>query len=309
MRQTKKLRRPIVMYNVTEDCQLRCKHCYNESGGRKSCTPSRDKLFEDIEKISKVAGAINFTGGEPFLVPDLPYLMTLAYSNGADTIVTTNGLCFMKKDASELLEKIEEPTYMMKIGMMGATPETNDYIRGRGHFEVAVKSLDLLANYDFVSCIKVSLDKHNMNEIEDFVRLALDHNVDQIVFGQLVQVGRASKFLRNLMPSLDNTKRISDEIKRVKEKYWGSVKIAQHCTLSGLCLDHGHFYTVTVRGGMTPCLMREDLAIGNIRTDDVNLLFSEVDNLRKDVKTHSSVRDIINIEKQEGLKELVLQNA
>ena len=35
----KSLKTPIVMYNVTEDCQLRCKHCYNESGGHKFYTP------------------------------------------------------------------------------------------------------------------------------------------------------------------------------------------------------------------------------------------------------------------------------
>lgn len=291
---TKSLGRPIVMYNITEDCQLRCKHCYNESGGKKNYSHSSERLFADIRKLSTVAGAINFTGGEPFLRPELPDLLNLAYSRGADNIITTNGLRLMETDAPQLLNKMQESLYMLKIGMMGATHETNDYVRGRGHFNVAVKSLDLMANYDFVSCMKVSLDKHNVHEVEDFAKLALEHKVGQIVFGQLVQIGRASKFLKDLVLDSDDLKEVGDEIARVKEKYYGAVKIAKHCTLSGLCRDAGHFYTVTARGGISPCLMREDLAIGNVSKDNLVELFNGVDELRKNVETHVSIRDVLN---------------
>ncbi len=288
-KKTKSLKRPIVMFSITEDCQMRCRHCYNESG--KGYTPSDGQLLKDTGRLSRYAGALNFTGGEPFLVQILPKLLALSSSNGADNIITTNGLRFMEKDAPNLLEGIEGDVYMLKIGMMGATPGTNDYIRGRGHFDVAIRSLDLMAGYDFVSCMKISLDKHNMHEIEDMVRLAQEHNVGQIVFGQLVQIGRAARCLDGLVPDLDDTSRISDEIKRARELYGDSVKISRHCTLSGLCSEPGHFYTVTARGGLSPCLMREDLAIGNIADGNLGDLFRRVDELRGVVKTHPSVKD------------------
>ena len=309
MIKTKELRRPILMYNITEDCQLRCRHCYNESGGARRYTPAAKRLYSDVDKISRVAGAVNFTGGEPFLVPELPRLIGLTRSNGADAIVTTNGLCLMGHGAPSLLQRIEGYVYMVKIGMMGATPETNDFIRGSGHFDVAVKGLDLLANYDVVSCIKVSLSRHNMHEIESFMRLALDHRVDQIVFGQLVSVGRASSYLGDLVPSLDDTWKMGEEVWRVKEKYWGAVKIARHCTLSGLCSEPGYFYTVTTKGSMSPCLMREDLAIGDIMTDDLGSLIKTTDSVRENNKMHSSCKDLRPISGPIGSLDLLFGDA
>lgn len=289
--QTKSLRRPIVMYNVTEECPMRCTHCYNESGGNNRYTPSDDQLRRDTNKLSRYAGALNFTGGEPFQVPILPELLALSSSNGADNIITTSGLRFMKKDAPKLLEGIQEHVYMMKIGMMGATSQTNDYVRGRGHFDVATKSLDLIAKYDFVTCMKISLDRHNAHEVDDFCRFALEHNVDQIVFGQLVDMGRASQYMQDFVFGSDDIQRVGEDLQKAKEKYWDQIKIARHCTLSGLCQDEGHFYTVNTRGAVSPCLMREDLAMGDISTDDLTDLFGRVDKIRKTVKTHPSMRD------------------
>jgi len=284
MRETKKLRRPIVMLNVTEDCQLRCKHCYNTSGGQKRATPT--DLQERTVKVARAAGAINFTGGEPFLVPELPELLKISHAHGVDNIITSNGLLVDEA----LLDQIEPYVYMLKLGMMGATPATNDFIRGRGHFKTATKALDLMAGYDFVSCMKVSLDRHNMDEIEAFCQVALDHGVDQLVFGQLVSQGRASKLLNNLMLTRGDLQHVQDELIRVKEKYWGQIKVAKHCTLSGLCEEPGHFYTVTASGGMSPCLMREDLANGNITTGDARQMMAQVDACRG--HNHSSVKDL-----------------
>ncbi len=288
---TKSLKRPIVMYSITEDCQMRCTHCYNESGGKNKHHPTTEELFRNTEKLAKVAGAINFTGGEPFLRSELPELLSLSSSYGVDNIITTNGLRFMEEDAPELLGEIQGDVYMLKIGMMGATTETNDSIRGSGHFDVALKSLDLMSDYDFISCMKVSLDRHNMHEVERFAQLALEYGVDQIVFGQLIQIGRASKHLTDLVMNADDMQRVSEEVRRVKETYWDAIKIARHCTLSGLCSEPGHFYTVTAKGGMSPCLMREDLAIGDITHDEPEDLLRKVDDLRSKVKTHPSIKD------------------
>ena len=288
----KTLRRPIVMYGITEDCKMRCKHCYNESGEFKRYTPSNNELLRNTDKLSRYAGAMNFTGGEPFQVEILPELLGLSSANGADNIITTNGLRFLESDAPKFLERIEPHIYMLKIGMMGATPRSNDFVRGKGHFDVAMKGFDLMANYNFVRCAKVSLDKHNMGEVEAFCRLSLDHEVQQLVFGQLVNIGRASTYLADFALDSEDQKKVGEELERVKEKYGDQIKIARHCTLSGLCQDAGHFYTVTPRGSVTPCLMREDLAIGNVSKEDVKDLFDRVDHVRTEVKTHPSMMDL-----------------
>lgn len=282
----KKLKRPIVMLNVTERCQLRCRHCYNNSGV--GCESSTEELQGLVDKVSAAAGTINFTGGEPLLRPELPKLLARTASKGIDNIVTTNGLLLDE----HWLEQAEGNLYMLKIGMMGATSETNDYIRGKGHFDVAMRTLELMRSYDVISCMKISLDKHNYSEMEQMVQLAVEKGVRQIVFGQLVGMGRAAKQLAELVFGYDELQDVQERIEQLRESYGSAVKIAPHCTLSGLCADAGEFYTITAQGKVSPCLMREDLAIGNLYKDGVAEVFRRVDHSRGLVKAHSSWRDV-----------------
>ncbi|MFH1053741.1 MAG: radical SAM protein [Candidatus Woesearchaeota archaeon] len=291
MKQVKTLRRPIVMYTITKSCDMECTYCYNDSGSG-SQGPSSEDLIENTKKIAEVAGAINFTGGEPFLRPELPELLALSSSMGVDNIVTSNGHVFLGNGGRKVLDQIADHVYIMKIGVAGASPETNDYIRGDGNFDHAIRCLDIMADYPFITCMKAPIDKHNKHELEDFVLLALQHGVDQLVFGQLIEIGRASEYLRDLVMNPDEMQYVKDELLRLKQAYAGGVKVSRHCTLSGLCQEPGHFYSVTTDGGMSPCLMREDLAIGNVQTGDVRQLFNQVDDLRRYVKTHNSVRDL-----------------
>ncbi len=282
----KKLKRPIVMLNITERCQLRCRHCYNNSGV--GCESNAEEFQRLVDKVNNVAGTINFTGGEPLLRPELPELLAYTASRGIDNIITTNGLLLDEN----WLGKAEGNLYMLKIGMMGATAETNDYIRGKGHFEVAMKALDLMRNYDVINCMKISLDKHNYFEMEQMVQLAVGKGVKQIVFGQLVGMGRAAKQLVGLFFGYDELRVVQEKIGRLHESYGSAVKIAPHCTLSGLCADAGEFYTVTAQGKVSPCLMREDLALGNLYTENAAEVFSRVDSSRGLIKAHSSWRDL-----------------
>ena len=151
MKLIKQLRRPIVMYNITERCQLSCRHCYNNSGV--GFTPNASRLMKTVQNLSTFAGAINFTGGEPFLVPSLPDLLETSSNAGVDNIITTNGIRLIQPDGRHLLNEIQRHLYMLKVGMMGASAETNDFIRGSGNFDVCTKSLSAMADHQLFPCV------------------------------------------------------------------------------------------------------------------------------------------------------------
>ena len=108
--------------------------------------------------------------------------------------------------------------------------------------------------------------------------------------GQLLDTGRAAKHLKSLLLTQDDMRQVQDTLASIKGRYWGRLKIAQHCTLSGLCQKPGHFYTVTASGAMGPCLMREGRATGDVSVDDVGEMMVQVDAGRG--KNHPSVRDL-----------------
>lgn len=79
-------------FEITQFCQLKCAHCYSESGphaGRGTMTA------QDWERVVDQAAAlgveiVQFIGGEPALDPDLPRLVRYALGAGLKADVYTN---------------------------------------------------------------------------------------------------------------------------------------------------------------------------------------------------------------------------
>ncbi len=63
-----------IVWNVTYQCNLRCKHCYENAGTEKRVELSTYEAKQAIDKLSKLAGiglpALSFSGGEPLVRKD-----------------------------------------------------------------------------------------------------------------------------------------------------------------------------------------------------------------------------------------------
>ena len=77
-------RRPIVVWNVTRTCNLRCVHCYSDSFAQKY--PGELTHEQALANIDDVAAfkvpALLFSGGEPLVRPDTLELMEYATQKG-----------------------------------------------------------------------------------------------------------------------------------------------------------------------------------------------------------------------------------
>src|SRR5580658_10991395 len=89
-------------FNTGTLCNLTCGHCYIES------SPKNDRLVyltaaEVAEYLDEIGAeglptrTIGFTGGEPFIIPDLPAMLDDALSRGFDALVLTNAMKPMAK--------------------------------------------------------------------------------------------------------------------------------------------------------------------------------------------------------------------
>jgi hypothetical protein len=95
-------------FNTGTLCNLTCKHCYIES------SPKNDRLVylsaaevaEYLDEIAALAlgtNLIGFTGGEPFMNPELPAMLDLALGRGYRVLVLTNAMKPMHKMKPVLL--------------------------------------------------------------------------------------------------------------------------------------------------------------------------------------------------------------
>jgi pyruvate-formate lyase-activating enzyme len=95
-------------FNTGTLCNLTCRHCYIES------SPSNDRLvylsaaeigryLDEIAALRLRTRLIGFTGGEPFMNPELPAMLDLALARGFTALVLTNAMKPMHKLKAELL--------------------------------------------------------------------------------------------------------------------------------------------------------------------------------------------------------------
>src|SRR6185503_5633916 len=99
-------RRPIVVWNVTRTCNLRCVHCYSDSYAQKYAGElSHEQALGVIDDVAAFnVPALLFSGGEPLTRPDLLDLIEYAVGKGLRITLSTNGTLLDEKIAKRLKE-------------------------------------------------------------------------------------------------------------------------------------------------------------------------------------------------------------
>ncbi len=129
-------------------CNLECTHCINASGPR---SPWLKPLRTDVARRAIEEAAtlgvkeIYFTGGEPFLHPDVLPLLREALEV-APTTVLTNGALIDEAVADSLAAIAAAAPYSLelRVSLDDVDPEQNDRIRGEGAWAKAVRAIRLL---------------------------------------------------------------------------------------------------------------------------------------------------------------------
>lgn len=167
-------------------CNLKCTHCFI------SCSPtndthgmiSKERVFEMLEK-AKVKGVREyyFTGGEPFLHPDLFELIEATLRQGPLTILT-NGILISENKARKIAEIAGNSEYSLdfRISLDGMTAEENDEIRGKGTFIKIISSVDRLYKNGITPIITVTEVREGMGSADGrrkFLELLRTFGIEQ----------------------------------------------------------------------------------------------------------------------------------
>jgi len=135
---------------VNNNCNLSCTHCLVSSGpgGIPGLPPEQLAALVDRAAVLGVE-RIYITGGEPFLRRDFFDLAArITQTHGMELIVLTNATVFAGR-IREGLETLDRERVRFQVSIDGATPATNDPIRGEGTFTKALDGARLLADLGF----------------------------------------------------------------------------------------------------------------------------------------------------------------
>lgn len=184
-------RRPIVVWNITRTCNLKCIHCYSDSYAEKyegELTNEEAKRNLDDLAAFKVP-AVLFSGGEPLVRPDLMDLIGYAVSKGLRVTLSTNGTLIDDDIARQL--KAHNLTY---VGIsLDGIGQTNDHFRGvPGAFDRAVRGFRACHKAGQKVGLRLTLTRHNCQDIHQIFDFIEAEGIQRACFYHLVYTGRGT---------------------------------------------------------------------------------------------------------------------
>ncbi len=185
---------PVVVWNMTRACNLRCRHCYANSDGSVAegelTTGEGMKFIDDLAEFR--VPVILFSGGEPLVRGDFFDLAGHAVGRGIRVTISTNGTLIDLATARKIKD--------LGVGYVGISldgiGENNDRFRGRkGAFEAALEGIRNCRRAGQKMGLRFTINRHNYGELDNIFRLIEEEGIPRVCFYHLVYSGRGSKMV------------------------------------------------------------------------------------------------------------------
>jgi radical SAM protein with 4Fe4S-binding SPASM domain len=199
--------RLLLQWHITEKCNLRCKHCYQECFTGEDLPISvlsqiLDEYLEFLDEWNQrrngnfVRGHINITGGEPFLRADFFDFLDLIRSKKEKIsfAILTNGTLLNHENVSRL--KGLKPAFV-QLSVEGNETIHND-IRGVGNFKKVTEAIKLLKSVGIKTYLSFTANNLNYNYFKDVALLGRKYGVDKVWADRLVPCNQEADNCRTL---------------------------------------------------------------------------------------------------------------
>jgi len=179
----------ILIWNLTNRCNLYCKHCYAWANSEKD-ELSLEEIKEIVKELSKngVKFAI-LSGGEPLLREDIYEISKFLRESSIKTYLSTNGLLIN----SQIVKEIKENFDYVGISIDG-NPKIHDKFRGkRGAFKESIKAVELCLSEGIRVGLRFTLTSFTKSSLPYVFKLAEEIGIPKVYISHLVYAGRGQR--------------------------------------------------------------------------------------------------------------------
>lgn len=281
----------ILQWHITEFCNLKCKHCYQENH-----QPVQLKFkelldilnqYKELLKTFKMKGHINLTGGEPLVCPFFFDILKQFKKdeNLYSFSILTNGTLINDEIARNIAKY--KPEYV-QVSLEGGK-KTNDYIRGKNTYKKIAEGIKHLKKYNIFVSISFTANRQNYKEFPKVVKYALKHKVNNVWSDRYIPIGD-DKIIDTL--NADETKEFLELMQKERMKLKNKKKC--HTTISMYralqfqmtndfpysCTAGDTLLTVMENGDLVPC-RRMPIVVGNLLKENMLQLYKKNDVLKE----------------------------
>lgn len=239
-------------YEITNTCNLSCKHCMNSSGKESfPGLPLQDSLALIDEMYDAGVRSLYISGGEPLTYPGIDSVLRFCHEKGFKLSLATNGVLVPNH-----LDAIADCVCDISLSLDGIGA-VHDGFRGMpGMYDEVTKAFACLKG-KVNMIVSTVIWKGNMDSLEDIVRVVYEAGVSQINFSYLVPIGRAIN--PNIHIAKEDYARIRDEVSRIREVYADKnfsilFRRSSRITADSLdCAGGSMIMHATATGKLSPC--------------------------------------------------------
>jgi len=227
----------IVTLELTNACNLRCKHCYacaGEALENELSTEEIEKVLRELYDLGTFE--IELSGGEPLLRPDFMKIVSIAQSLDFEVTILSNGVLIDKKIAKKLKD------YSLKHVQVSVEGLSNnhEYIRGKGTFKSTINGIRYLRAEGIPVAMRTTATKRSLNDIESIFALAVDLDIYRFGVLRFFPVGRGMAYKNELMLNANEIVILQNIINNIRKT---------NKTKMGLNIDyHGLFELASSEG-------------------------------------------------------------
>jgi MoaA/NifB/PqqE/SkfB family radical SAM enzyme len=281
---------------VTNECNLACLHCIEESGPGKAFPDelTDEQVFNFLEQAMDLEiPYLSFSGGEPMVHPRFFEMVEYVCARNGQLKIETNGAYLSPENCARLKSL---GVKAVQVSLDGATRETFNRMRVRGDFDRTVEGVRHLRAAGVPIEINYSPTSFNAHEIGAAVDLAADLGAYSFYTGRTMYTGNAVKTWHRLAPSEAQYKEYFEALHRKTEEYRGRMRV--HFHEMGLLeelryrLHHPAALLIVLPNGLVKLINALPFVCGDLRRQSLGEIWARFQSAWADPRVASFVEDL-----------------
>jgi MoaA/NifB/PqqE/SkfB family radical SAM enzyme len=285
-----------IAWQVTNECNLACLHCIEESGPGKAFHDelNETQVFSFLEQVmDRQVPYLSFSGGEPTLHPLFFEMVEFVCSRNAQLKIESNGhgLSVAKADRLQALG-----VKAVQISLDGASRETFNRMRVRGDFDVALEGIRNLHAAGVPVEINYSPTLFNIHEIGRAVDLAYELGAYSFYTGRTMYTGNAVKTWHRLAPAEEQYAAFFATLRAKADEYRGRMRVYYH--EMGLLeelryrLYHPAALLIVLPNGLVKLINALPFVCGDLRRQPLEEIWANFQRAWADPRVASFIEDL-----------------
>lgn len=285
-----------IAWQVTNECNLACLHCIEESGPGKAFRDELDaeQIFHFLQQVMELeVPYLSFSGGEPMVHPQFFEMVEFVCARDGQLKIETNGHYLTAENCRRLKEL---GVKAVQVSLDGASRETFNRMRVRGDYDLAIEGVRNLQAADVPIEINYSPTRFNVHEIGAAVDLAHELGAYSFYTGRTMYTGNAVKTWHLLAPSEEQYSDYFRVLHEKTEELRGRMRV--HFHEMGLLeelryrLEHPAALLIVLPNGLVKLINALPFVCGDLRRQSLSEIWGNFRRAWKDPRIAAFVDEL-----------------